>query len=100
LPRWSAQEATPSAPGDPLRIVGQRGEREPAAAGQYIADVALGRRFEGRKWHVRGEPSPLRVSRPMKGPDGGAVLGKELRMPDKHARAIPQLEALEKVLAL
>jgi hypothetical protein len=27
-------------------------------------------------------------------------LGKELRLPDKHARAIPQLEAFEKVLAL
>jgi hypothetical protein len=38
------------------------------------------------------------ASRPMKRPDGGVVLGKELRMPDKHARAIPQLEAFEKVL--
>jgi hypothetical protein len=27
-------------------------------------------------------------------------LGKELRLPDKHERAIPQLEAFEKVLAL
>jgi hypothetical protein len=28
------------------------------------------------------------------------ILGKELRLPDKHACAIPQLEAFEKVLAL
>jgi hypothetical protein len=54
----------------------------------------------GMSDYPRGEPSPLRVSRPMKRSDGRVVLGKELRMPDKHARAIPQLEAFEKVLAL
>jgi hypothetical protein len=35
----------------------------------------------------------------MKWPDGEVVWGSGLRMPDKHARAIPQLEAFEKMLA-
>ena len=37
---------------------------------------------------------------PMKRPDGDVVWGSGLGMPDKHARAIPQLEAFKKVLAL
>ena len=36
----------------------------------------------------------------MKRPDGDVVWGSGLGMPDKHARAIPQLEAFKKVLAL
>jgi hypothetical protein len=36
----------------------------------------------------------------MKGPGHDVVWGSGFGMPDKHARAIPHLEALEKVLAL
>jgi hypothetical protein len=40
------------------------------------------------------------ASRPMKRPDGGIVLSEELRITNQHTRAIPQLEAFEKLLAL
>jgi hypothetical protein len=36
----------------------------------------------------------------MKRPHGEVVWGSRLGMPDKYARAIPHLEAFEKVLAL
>ena len=46
----------------------------------------------------RGESRRLLAPRgPTKWPDGDVVCG--LRMTDKHARAIPQLEAFEKMLA-
>jgi hypothetical protein len=39
-----------------------------------------------------------RLKSPMKGPDCDVVWGDGLGMPDKYARAIPQLEAFEKCL--